>query len=476
MLKSMTVSATIAAVLAGLSMPAYAIADSPKTVDIPAGDLRQALLMASAQFGTDLVFSPEQIQGFKTGGAHGQLTTEQAVTKLLEGTRLELRIDPSGAMLIVPPAAAKEAPQASTNAEPSKSFWSRLRLAQTDTPSPSQGEGRGEDRPQVAGNQDVEDPAQSQKRTELEEVVVTGTHIRGAGPVGSRMIVLDRQYIAESGYGRIEDVLATLPQNFNATNETTRTMGNANRGAEIQLRGLGPGTTLTLVNGRRQAAGGTFGAATDISSIPASAIDHIEILADGASAIYGSDAVGGVVNIILRKDFEGAESSVRLATAEGERDNLQASQLMGLNWGDGNLLAGYQFASHDFLRAGSREYSAANGDYRAFGGSDFRVLFSQYASNPGTILCPFGRTDCAFNRPAYAIPSEQDGVGLTPADLIPGGVNYTDRSNGTILPRQKLHAAFATVQGRWLLCARERSFRGPQSIGQPRTDCRAGRS
>ena len=85
-MKATTVRATIAAILAGLSISAHALADpsqtDTKTIDIPAGDLRQALLMASEQFGADLVFSPEQVKGFKTSGARGQLTTEQAVIKL----------------------------------------------------------------------------------------------------------------------------------------------------------------------------------------------------------------------------------------------------------------------------------------------------------------------------------------------------------------------------------------------------------
>jgi hypothetical protein len=82
MLTTMTARTTIAAILIGLSMSAHAIADSPKRVDIPAGELRQALLQVSEQFGTDIVFSPGQVQGFKTQGAHGELTTEQAITKL----------------------------------------------------------------------------------------------------------------------------------------------------------------------------------------------------------------------------------------------------------------------------------------------------------------------------------------------------------------------------------------------------------
>src|SRR5690349_11023729 len=117
MLKITTVRAAVAVALAGCSMAAYAIADAPRAVDIPAGDLRRALLDISEQFGADLVYRPEQVDGIHTRGAHGALTTEEAVTQLLEGTPLELRRDASGALLIAPEAAP------------------RLRLVQSDAAS-----------------------------------------------------------------------------------------------------------------------------------------------------------------------------------------------------------------------------------------------------------------------------------------------------------------------------------------------------
>jgi iron complex outermembrane recepter protein len=100
MTKLMTVRTTVAAILACCSFSAHAIADAPKQVNIPAGDLRQALLKLSAQLGTELVYRPEQVQGVQTAGARGELTTEQTILRLLEGTPLVLRTDPSGAMLI----------------------------------------------------------------------------------------------------------------------------------------------------------------------------------------------------------------------------------------------------------------------------------------------------------------------------------------------------------------------------------------
>lgn len=95
-----TVRSTVAAVLACCSIAAHAVADAPRPVNIPAGDLRQALLKLSEQVGTDFVYRPEQVQGVKTAGAHGDLTTEQAILRLLEGTSLVLHTDASGAMLI----------------------------------------------------------------------------------------------------------------------------------------------------------------------------------------------------------------------------------------------------------------------------------------------------------------------------------------------------------------------------------------
>src|SRR5882757_6327860 len=103
MLNKVTMHAAFIAVCAMLSVGAYAIADTPKQVDIPAGELSVALLKLSKQYGADLVYRPEQVHGLQTHGAHGSLTTEQAVTQLLQGTPLELRTDPSGAMLIAPP-------------------------------------------------------------------------------------------------------------------------------------------------------------------------------------------------------------------------------------------------------------------------------------------------------------------------------------------------------------------------------------
>jgi outer membrane receptor protein involved in Fe transport len=280
--------------------------------------------------------------------------------------------------------------------------------------------------------------AKSEDARALEEIVVTGSHIRGADAAGSKLIVIDRDQIDASGHGRVEDVLANVTQNFNRANAAVDNPGffNFSLGAEIQLRGLGGGTTLTLVNGQRQAASGWQGSFTDISSIPLSAIERIEILPEGSSAMYGSDAIGGVVNILLRRDFEGIEARVRGSTTDSQATERTAALLVGHSGARGNVVAGFQFDDSDALQCSARAYCAANGNFGRFGGTDLRG----YASNPGTILDPISLA------PIAAIPHVQDGTQLTPAQLVPGTVNYTDNvTNNDILPRQTTRGAFISA-------------------------------
>lgn len=207
--------------------------------------------------------------------------------------------------------------------------------------------------------------ADAQAAGDLEEIVVTGSHIHGADAAGSKLIVIDHQQIDASGYERIEDVLATVTQNSNRTNSATRDTGDDvnnydNRGAEVQLRGVGLGTTLTLVNGQREGASGYQGSFVDISSIPASAVERIEILPEGSSALYGADAIGGVVNIILRKNFEGFEARARASTAGGDATERTIAGLWGHAGSGGHVLLGFQYDDSRALACSARANCAAN--------------------------------------------------------------------------------------------------------------------
>ena len=274
---------------------------------------------------------------------------------------------------------------------------------------------------------------------DLNQVVVTGSHIHGMEAAGSKLIVITSDQIDASGYGRLEDVLSSVTQNFSRANEAVsngKEVDNSNRGAEVQLRGLGLGTTLTLVDGQRMALSGSEGSFADISTIPAAAIERIEILPEGASALYGSDAIGGVVNIILRKSLEGLETRVRAGSADGDARELEFSQFWGHAWSDGHVLLGYQFSDRQALSCEARYVCAVNLDFRRFGGRDYRTV----GGNPGTILDP------GTLLPVAAIPRGQDGSNVTSADLIPGGVNYTDNVDfNQILPKQTLHSVLLHI-------------------------------
>lgn len=279
--------------------------------------------------------------------------------------------------------------------------------------------------------------------TEAETIVVTGSHIRGASPAGAKIEVFTREDLERSGYATVQDFIHTLPQNFQggggSEDPAQGVLSGSNQlgGSAIDLRGLGADSTLILINGRRGPQSGLSGNFTDISLIPQSAVERIEILADGASALYGSDAVGGVVNFILRKDYDGAETRFRYGrTTEGNLDEYRLAQTFGQTWDGGNILISYEFYKRDPLTYGERDF-ASTLDLRPRGGEDRRTIFS----NPGNIL------DITTFQPIYAIPRNQNGRSLTVNDLLAGQVNLTDRSPSQyLLPKQKKHSVFATAE------------------------------
>ena len=266
------------------------------------------------------------------------------------------------------------------------------------------------------------------------QILVTGTRIRGQAPAGAHVITLDRTAIEQSGLATTQAIMASIPQNFGGgPNEGTvgftqrnGASGNIGYGASVNLRGLGTNSTLTLIDGNRVALGGAGGTFVDLSLIPASAIERIEVLADGASAIYGSDAVAGVVNVRLRRNFEGAETAVHSGFANGFSE-FQVSQIVGKKWATGHIMAAYEYYGRG--RLGSEDRAYATEDLRPFGGPDYRQPYA----NPGTIIAADGST--------YGIPKGQNGTNLTASELIPGVTNLGDgRSQTDLLPETQRHA------------------------------------
>ena len=155
----------------------------------------------------------------------------------------------------------------------------------------------------------------------LEEIVVTGSHIKRTAIEGPAPVtMISAAEIRDNGYATVADVMSALTQNLGALDNNQNTDGYSPGAQAVDLRGLGPNHTLVLVNGRRIAdypqsyqGNSNF---TDISNIPTSLIDHIEILSGSASAIYGSDAIAGVINFILNKKADGTTVDLRVGDTQ----------------------------------------------------------------------------------------------------------------------------------------------------------------
>ena len=205
--------------------------------------------------------------------------------------------------------------------------------------------------------------ARSQEDTR-DEVIVTGTNIRGAAPKSSPVVVIDAEDLQASGFATIGDYFEFLPQNFAGLGDDGARSGTGSDGPAINLRGLGANETLVLINGRRVASSTTLGSFVDLSQIPATAVERMEILLDGASATYGADAVAGVVNIILKTDAEGLLVNTRYGTVtQGNLREYRASATGGLGWGSGNLSLSYEFFDRAELLAGDRDFVVADAEF-----------------------------------------------------------------------------------------------------------------
>ena len=214
----------------------------------------------------------------------------------------------------------------------------------------------------------------------LEEVVVTGSRIARSSDFEaiSPVVAVSREDIAKSGYSNLQELLVKMPT---AGNGTFSTRGNnqdstANGASAISLRGLGADATLVLVNGRRVAISSFAESVTtnfvDINAIPVAAIERVEVLKDGASAVYGSDAVAGVVNIILRRDFEGLELSGGYgSTTKGDYEETTASAVWGTSTDDSNVTLILDYFKNDTLYNKDRG-PLGTADQSARGGEDFR--------------------------------------------------------------------------------------------------------
>src|SRR5215467_4396075 len=173
-----------------------------------------------------------------------------------------------------------------------------------------------------------------------EEVLITGSLIRGAAAVGVPVTNLGLQDFKTTGAIKTADLFRTVPAaNVYPTGDATNSNGHLERETRVNLRGLdatGP-RALMMVDTIRFPPQADGICAIDPSIIPAIALDRIDILADGASATYGSDAISGVINIILKRAFDGAVSQFHVSLPDHGGEHFQASQLWGRTWDGGDI-------------------------------------------------------------------------------------------------------------------------------------------
>lgn len=379
-------SAAIAPAL--IAIAGTACAQDVRLFDVPAGPLDAALVQYARQAGRQVFYTNAQVAGRQSTGARGRMATDAALGQILNGTGLT---------------------------------WA-------------------ESRPGVFT---LRAGAETADATELGDIVVTGSLLRGPADTPSPVTVIRRDDLDRTGRGTVADALAGLPQNYagsatpnSALLGTDPMQSNTGFATGVNLRGLGPDSTLVLVNGRRLSGTGSKGDFADASAIPTAVVERVDILLDGASALYGSDAVGGVVNILLRQDFEGHESRFRIGAARGGAEDIVVAHTLGDRWSSGHALLSYEYQHQGALNAGDRDYSRT-GDLRAFGGTDHRT----YYSTPGNIVVA-GATGYTSQ---YAIRPGSSGVATRPADFAVGGNLGSSREAYDLLPEQDRHSVYAVV-------------------------------
>jgi len=218
----------------------------------------------------------------------------------------------------------------------------------------------------------------------VNEVLITGSLIAGTPAVGIPVTNLGPQDFAETGAISVLDLLETVPAlTIPPTNSPAFGAGTLHFSANVQIHGLGDGDTLMMQDGRRWPLQGYDGFRVDPAIFPQLAISRVDVLAAGASATYGADATAGVINIILKRGFDGAESYVRFGGAPGAgAESVTASQFYGRTWDSGSVNLTYEHISQRHVEAKDLFYLTWNFDDAGFEGFDFTLADS---SNPGFV-------------------------------------------------------------------------------------------
>ena len=280
---------------------------------------------------------------------------------------------------------------------------------------------------------DPDAAATEEEPVELAEQVVTGSRLEGGDP-SARIYSYTAEEIAARGVSTLEEFFRTLPWtypsittqtntslHFDATDQADEYIELGLGISTVNLRNMGSANTLVLMNGRRLAGTGEEDDFANLLNIPLSAIERVDIQLDGASAVYGSDAIGGVVNFITKKNYTGLSVDYRHEFSSTDADQTTASITGGYAWGSGNVTAIVSRETSEPITNAKTGLSTR--DFRPRLGPEFD-LRSFTTGQPG-VVCEFEAPSwaptlfrCVRNGPRYQLPADHSGVGATEEDFV----------------------------------------------------------
>jgi iron complex outermembrane receptor protein len=377
-----------------------------RDANIPAEPLGAALQDLAKVYELQLLYHTEIATGLKTQGAVGSLTSDEALTKVLSGTGLSYKFLDSNTITVYPQspsqaaAAAGSDSQTMSSKEEGRDKKSQdFRVAQVD---------QGTAGPQAVGDDQNADK-KKKKEEGLSEIVVTGSRIpTAAGQQTLPVRSYTREDIENSGQTTMGEFLNTLPDVSNFTNSSLQLgVGGVQT---VQLHGLPVGTTLTLLDGRRleSSALGFF----DLSNIPLAAVERVEILPVGASSIYGADGLGGAVNTILRKDFNGFEANAALDQAPGV-SNPSFNIAWGKSWDRGSVSLIGTYQERGALLGTQREPTSST-QLPSYVTAAQAISLGNDSCVPGNVYS----TDGVSNLPGLSSPNAAIPAGITGTPTI----------------------------------------------------------
>ena len=416
---------------------------SRAVLNIGAQPLSRALLDFSAQTGLQIGYAADLASGKVTEGVEGIDDPDTALAEILASTGLEYEFVNHETVVIRAAAPVSQPGQEDLGSSPPVSEL--MLMASLQQPAE---EAQSDEEEREADDDDavVEDPL------ELRKQVVTGSRMSGGDP-SARVYSFTAEDIAVRGVSNLEDFFRTLPWAFPSittqTNMSYDTPGSAYANGSdsrdekwdqlglgvstVNLRALGSANTLVLVNGRRIA--GKAGEEDDFANIltvPLSAIERIDIQLDGASAVYGSDAIGGVVNFITKRDYRGLSIDYRNEFSSTDADVTKASITGGYAWGSGNVTAILSRRTSDPITNAKTGWGSE--DFRDYLGPEFD-LRSRFNSQPGVVCELFTWSWAPYNfqcppswmNPTrWQLPADHSGVGATVEDFKVDDVTPVD--------------------------------------------------